>query len=383
MAQRYTLFFIILTVLFGCSSTEEKQSPGASSFIATLGSDTLVVEKFLISENQVDAEVVIRSPRTMYLKQSLKFDQQGNFLEFTSSSIDPGDQGLAPSLVQQAVVDGDSIVVTYFRDGESIDRKFGYDPTVLPWIDMVHWPYEVATRRMASAQGTSLDQLMMSGRSPAVFEIRQIEADSVSIKHPYRGTMTASISSTGEILNYDATSTTRKLLVKRTSALDMAKIASRYADRPIGSLSGAAETTITVHGANINITHGQPSRRGRDLFGGIVAWNELWRTGANRASHFTTDKDLQVGDLFVPAGEYTLFSIPAPDGGILIINKETGQNGNRYDESQDLGRVAMSISEVEESLELFTIDAIERDDLGIIRLRWGNTVFEVPFEVID
>ena len=81
-------------------------------------------------------------------------------------------------------------------------------------------------------------------------------------------------------------------------------------------------------------------------------------------------------------GKYTLFTIPAPEGGTLIINKETGQNGNNYDQEQDLGRVPMNLTEGPGSVELFTIDAIVRDGEGVLQLKWGSAIFEVPFEVV-
>ena len=89
-----------------------------------------------------------------------------------------------------------------------------------------------------------------------------------------------------------------------------------------------------------------------------------------------------MGGLDVPAGEYTLFTIPAPDGGTLIVNRETGQNGNNYDPQQDLGRVPMEIRELEPSVENFTIEAVETAESGELRLMWGETVFVVPFRVV-
>jgi hypothetical protein len=374
------LTIILLSQLFllGCGTSEKK----ASAFITTLGNDTLVVEQFTMQPERVEAEVLIRSPRTTYQKQVLEMDQSGAFRSFHSATYDPKQLDAGEIMEKLTItVEGDSILVRRSRGGEEQVNKMAYDPGVLPWQDMVHWPYEVATRHMVKAGETSSDQLMLAGREPAVFEIRSIEGDSISIKHPYRGTMYARLDEHGAIQFYDATATTRKLLVRRSEPVDMTAVAKHYAEQPIGNLSGEGETNATVHGANILLTFGRPAKRGRDLFGGIVPWNERWRTGANRATHFTTDKDLIVNGLEVPAGEYTLFTIPAPDGGTLIINKQTGQNGQSYDESRDLGRVPMTIKQLEESVELFTIDAVEQGDKGALQLKWGNTVFEIPFEV--
>lgn len=77
----------------------------------------------------------------------------------------------------------------------------------------------------------------------------------------------------------------------------------------------------------------------------------------------------------------TLFTIPEPDGGTLIINKETGQNGNSYDKSQDLGRVSMNSLSRDTTTEAFTNTVEEREGGGQIHLIWGETVYSVNFDI--
>jgi len=360
----------------------KKPGPPAASLVATLGKDTLVVEQFTMEPGKVQAEILMRSPRTSYSEQTLTLNPDGSFQGYRSVTYAPENPGSNPLETQTLTVDGDSIRLQFQRDTLIRTASFAYDPSLLPWTDMVHWPYEVATRRMVKAGKQAVDQPMLAGREPAIFEIRSQGPDSVSIKHPYRGTMYARLTPEGGLDYYDATATTRKLLVRRGGPMDIKALTRKYADRPAGSLSGEGETEVTVHGADIRVTYGQPSRRGRELFGGIVPWGAVWRTGANRATHFKTNKDLTFEGLNVPAGEYTLFTIPEPDGGLLIINTETGQNGTQYDPSRDLGRVPMHRIPSAENEELFTIDLVERDDTGALQLKWGRTIFEIPFEVL-
>lgn len=375
------LIFIASALLFSCNESQYEEQ--ASSFITTLGEDTLVFESFIIDAEKTEAEILMRSPRTVYMKQRLLCNSDGSFKEFLSSSFDP--QAIdGKALSEQFIkVEDDSLLITTQRDTSIRTRKLAYDPSIIPWFDMVHWPYEVATKQMVKEGKQSVDQLMLTGRRTGIFEIRSIEEDSISIKHPYRGTMYARIREDGALLNYNATQTTRKLIVQRKEGLDIKALAAKYADKPIGSLSGEGKTEVIIMDANIELTFGQPARRGRKLFGGIVPYGRRWRTGANRATHFKTDKDLRFGELDVPAGEYTLFTIPEMDGGTLIINKQTGQNGNSYDETQDVGRVQMGKVENKTSVELFTIDAIERGDKGFLQLKWGETILEAEFEVMD
>jgi hypothetical protein len=375
----YILVLLVLCVNSNCSQPD----PETASFVATLGRDTLVIEQFSILPTRVDAEVIVRTPRTLYSRQQLLLDDDGGFSSFNSATYNADDLTGSPVEEETIEIVGDSLQIAIRRDTLTRNTTIRYDPNILPWFDMVHWPYEVATRQMIKAGEYERDQLMLAGSNPAIFEFRRIADNSISVKHPFRGTMYARINKAGAILSYDATATTRKLIVSRGGTLDMKDLSGKYADKGIGSLSGEGLAEARIHDANIRITFGQPSRRGRELFGGIVPWNEVWRTGANRATHFRTDHALRFGELQLPAGEYTLYSIPAPKGGTLIINSETGQNGNTYDSALDIGRIPMTIKKTNENVELFTINAVEEGDHGVLRLMWGNTVFEINFTVSE
>lgn len=85
-----------------------------------------------------------------------------------------------------------------------------------------------------------------------------------------------------------------------------------------------------------------PSMKGREIFGSLVPYGEVWRTADNAAPYFQTGTDIWIGDLKVPAGTYSLFTLPSPDGWQLIVSKQAAQWGSDYDERQDLGRVKMA-----------------------------------------
>ncbi len=99
-------------------------------------------------------------------------------------------------------------------------------------------------------------------------------------------------------------------------------------------------------GHTVTIQYSRPSMRGRKIFGGLVPYDEVWRTGANAATSLKTDVDLNIGGANVPAGSYTLYSLPGMTSWKLIINKQTGQWGTEYSQSQDLARVDMKVSQL-------------------------------------
>jgi hypothetical protein len=84
----------------------------------------------------------------------------------------------------------------------------------------------------------------------------------------------------------------------------------------------------------------------------------------------------------VPAGEYTLYSIPAATGGVLIINKQTGQNGQQYDQTRDLGRVPLTMGSLPAVVEGFTIVVREANGRGELALQWDRTELVTPFTVV-
>ena len=121
--------------------------------------------------------------------------------------------------------------------------------------------------------------------------------------------------------------------------------------------SPAAEAHVTLAGKTITIHYNSPRMRGRKIMGELVPYGKVWRTGANPATSFVTEGDIQIGDLNVPAGKYTLYTMPAAPGTPwqLIINKQTGQWGTVYNEGQDLGRTPMQQSKLSSPQENMSI----------------------------
>jgi hypothetical protein len=212
----------------------------------------------------------------------------------------------------------------------------------------------------------------------------------MTITHPTRGTMRVRVDAAGRLGALDAGATTRKLLVERGPWMSLDALAAHWraadaAGASVGALSGRAAVTSTVAGATITIDHGTPSKRGREIWGVLVPFGQVWRTGANQATQFTTDRDLVFGTgtgaLVVPAGAYTLFSIPERAGGLLIVNRQTGQAGTAYDASRDLGRVPLEARPLPEAVEVFSIAVTPDGDGGALRLQWDRTELVARFTV--
>jgi len=127
-------------------------------------------------------------------------------------------------------------------------------------------------------------------------------------------------------------------------------------------------------GKTLTVDYSSPRAKGRKVFGGLVPYGQVWRAGANEATTFVTTEDLKVGGKEVPAGKYTIFTIPEEKKWTLIISKKTGEWGIPYPgEGSDFVRTEMSVSSVPGPVENFTIAFEKHGDGCRMHITWENT----------
>jgi DUF2911 family protein len=127
-------------------------------------------------------------------------------------------------------------------------------------------------------------------------------------------------------------------------------------------------------GKSVTIDYGSPRVKGRKIYGELVPFGKVWRTGANEATTLVTPVDLTVGGTSVPAGSYTVFTIPDKDKWTLIISKKTGEWGTDYPgQANDLARVDMKVSSLPSAAENFTISFEKAGSGANLNIDWENT----------
>jgi hypothetical protein len=134
-------------------------------------------------------------------------------------------------------------------------------------------------------------------------------------------------------------------------------------------------------GKTITVDYSSPRMRGRKIFGELVPYGEVWRTGANEATTFVTNETfITVNGTNIPPGSYTIFTVPASDAWTLIINKHTGQWGIPYKyKSEELARVPMSVRKPSLPVENFTISFDEAGGVCTMHIGWENTQASLDF----
>ena len=144
-----------------------------------------------------------------------------------------------------------------------------------------------------------------------------------------------------------------------------------------------------IDGSRVMVVYGRPyakdpkSGETRKIWGGLVPFGKVWRTGADEATLLVTTKPLAFGDTSLPAGSYALFTLPAEDGSAkLIISKQVGEWGAyNYDEKQDVARVDLKKEKTDAPVEEFTMMVDKNGDGGVLKMKWENAEYSAPFTV--
>ena len=367
-------------VTVGCGEAA-MDGPEQAAYLTLMGDDTLAVEWIEFDQQTVRAQALIRGSRTTFGEYELSMSETGELTSYTGRVYAGGDNTGELIRSDELVLGGDSANMVTVSRGQEQSSAFEAAPGSVPFVDMLHWPFETALRWQVSQGGFSEAVSTFSGRGSSFGLIANADG-SWGLRHPSRGVSTMSVDAQGRILTLDGTGSTRAYDLTRVEydALDKAAMAAAFGDRPLGELSGRGEITDFVAGVQFSGDHGAPVRRGRTIFGGLLAYGVWWRTGANAATQFGFDRDITIDGEVIPAGSYTLSSFPEADGGTLIINRRTGQGGQSYDEAEDQARVRLRRDQLDAHVEVFEIRVVpDGANGGRIELRWDDTVYWVPF----
>jgi hypothetical protein len=343
---------ITLTLLAGGSDAGAQRADSAA-FIVRLGRDTTAIERYVRTGDRIEAIGLTRSPRTTTRSYNVWLTPDGGVARYSLG-----------------------------REGEAPTEATPSEAGAIPLNGQFFFTWELALMKAHRSGSESTVVTMMNGNTPRPTTIRRTAANTYTLQNQFDIQMTARLDDRGRLQSVTVDGGTS---VERVPWLDFDAIARAYAARDaagrgMGVLSPLENLRATIAGAQIGIDYSRPSLRGRAL-NTLVPPGEVWRTGANAATKLTTDRPLRFGSLNVPAGEYSIFTIPNATSWTLILNRQTGQSGLERDPAQDLGRVDMQVRTLDTPVEQFTILVESQGQGGVLRLRWGRTEASVPFTV--
>ena len=358
-------------------------------FVVCLGEDTLAVERYTRSATTLASEIVLRVPAARRVTYTAALDAVGDVISM-DLVITPLLENSRPPRVSRGLLQfrGDTADVQLTVGDSTRVLKVPARPGSMPLAAFSHALVEQAILR---ASRLGLDSVAFDwvgvGAPVAYPTYVSRRKDGAVVVGFFDAPAVATMDSTGRMLALDGTATTAKVEVRRVQAPDLEHFARTFASAeaahgPIGQLSPRDTAWGEIGRARLMVDYGRPSRRGRVVFGQVVPWGRVWRTGANEATQLTTNTPLVLGGERIPAGTYSLWTVPRPDGATLIVNRRTGQWGTHYERTLDLARVEMARESLAEPVEQFTIAIEPSTDGGVLRLSWESTSYLAPLSVV-
>ena len=401
--KRYLLPALLLVA---CARNETDGPEERHGFIARLGNDTVAVESVTRRGNTVVSDAVDRFPRVRQRHTEIRLRDDGGIEHLDMRIRTPSEPEKQRERRVVADVTPDSVIITKRDDSTSTRWAFatggGVAMAHVPQLYSLYELYFDAARRRAAAMsrpaGSGSDTLMFRqfyidrefDRFPLHHAVvRLLDGDKAEISHDWlSGTGEATLDSAGHLLAYSGARTTYLVDVRRLDSVpDIQAIGAQFADREakegaVRALSVRDTMRATIGSASFSVEYGRPLARGRTLVGGVIPLDRVWRTGANAATQLTTSAPITLGGLQLPAGGYTLWTVPRADGVELIVNRQTGQWGTSYDRSRDLGRARMTVDSLAQPVDTFTIAITGKDARsGTLAMQWGSFRWSVPIAV--
>ncbi len=399
--MKWSALLELLAVVAACNAAAPPERYG---FVALLGRDTVSVERISRSPTRLVTDGVDRWPFVRRRHTEFDLAADGSIRRMvmdvrTPNGRSPAERGrritadFSNQAVKISVRDSSGVRDTSFATGGAI---------AVPHVSMM---YSVIELEIASALRRGAAKGLQAGDS---VQFRQFYPDrdvgpsftlhrgfvhprpggKVELRHDWlSGTGDVTVDSSGRMLTYSGMRSTYKVAVARTATLpDVEAIGERLAaaERRTGlsQLSVRDTARATIGAATFAVDYGRPLARGRTLLGDVISYDRVWRTGANAATQFTSSAPITLAGLSLPAGTYTLWTVPHVGRVDLIVNRQTGQWGTEYNRSHDLGVAPMTSGSGDTPVEKFTISIEPRDARrGTLAMAWGSFRWTAPMGV--
>jgi len=349
-------------------------------FVVRLGRDTLAIEQYTRTADRLQGEQVVRAPRTVHRIYTVTFGPSGaaERFELVTHNVS-GAPGPAETKAT-ATFQGDSAVSTLTRSDSTRTVRARVGAGALPYLGQSFGLVEEVARRARAAgrDRYTMSMLVLGDTEPMPVTVTRGGSDSLTMMLDGIGPLRVRLDEQGRLLGVSGIGGTAQITVERVQGLDFAGLGKSFAARSLGTLSPPDSVRASVAGASIAVRYSRPSMRGRVIFGNVVPWNEVWRTGANQATVFETSADLVIAGAPVPAGKYSLWTLPSPGGWKLIVNRNTGQWGTDYDAQYDLARLDMKVEPLRQPVEQFTIAIEPTGTGGVLKLEWEKMRASIP-----
>jgi len=377
---RLTRFAIAALVLAAPAARAQN-----ASIVYTLGKDTVAVETYTRTATKMSGEMVTRSG-TAVARTQYEFTMAGGRVTAAMMRRRGADGSIPANTPTEwrFTFTADSATRTTVWPDSAPARTFAAKQAFPTLPVFVYAPYELLqAAAKAGGRRDSVPMIPTAGAQVGNTGIEAYAADTLRLRGTVPYAMLLRFDADGRLLYTDGGYTTNKAIGRRAAKpVDIAAIAATM--KPTGVLSPRQTAYAAFAQGPITINYGSPAVRERTVWGGtLVPFDTVWRTGANEAAHLATSKTLQLGDLTLAPGLYTLWIQHTRTATWMIVNKQVGQWGTGYTAANDLGRVAMTLAPTPAHVEDFTITIrpVAGQPRGTFEFAWGDKVATAAFTV--
>ncbi|QIP13454.1 DUF2911 domain-containing protein [Spirosoma aureum] len=385
---------LFLTLIFAGHSWGQVK-PYTASFIGTMGPDTVFVETYNIINNHLYGKVLFRMFENHVGVFNVHFYPDGTIREFNMMAMDPINSSLPyeakvawrfPYNRTMICADDTCTILVSRRDSpqevvvkqatSSMDFYGGTNPL----FSLIEWN----CMRLAKSGKQVLGPLTMTNTSAvSTISVRYTGENAMVFGGPFIEYTKIKVDATGRIINTDGTGTAYNFLVTKHAPIDIDQLAKRMV-RTIGIGDPSPRDTVaaSIQKSTISIDYSRPSRRGRKIFGGVVPYDSVWRTGASNATVLSLQHPIQIGKTVLPAGKYSLYTIPGPQSWQLIFNTNTTKWPTDPDRSKDFAQVALLVKSLDTPKDQFTIEIQETKTGGTLKFQWDDKEAYTDFKII-
>jgi hypothetical protein len=391
------LTLLLSALAHGASAQDtdrESIEPYTASFVAAWGeADTASVETFTIIGHHLFGRALHLYPEPHLRQFQFWYDSDGSirsldiqFFEASNTSVPlESKTGFLPyrmimnpdnAMIDFRLVDGQG-EHQYLHAANRMDFLGGWIPIIGQW----QWLSSLLT------DGSLADSLVFANYAIGVYdmELFRDHDGNVVFVSGISAPITFSIDEDENIVEIDAMGSPWNYTIRRTRRpLNIEEYAPSFAGKAvIGDPSPTQQFATEIGGTIFRVSYGRPFKRGRVIFGNVVPYGRVWRSGAGAATTLAFDKVVRFGGRTMPAGTYNLFTIPGEEVWQLVFNTEASAWGSAHRAEFDIAEIEMEAVRLDHVVDQFTIAIEETVGGGVLKLMWDETLAQVAFEVVD
>jgi hypothetical protein len=378
---------LLLLMVLACFTIKLfAQQPTTASFVATLGTDTVIVETYNMLPNHLYGKAFLRYPEDRVGIFDFHFYPDGSIKHYSMSYMHPDNSNVALSGTEGVYCENDTCTWFESRTGRETEyvnkrpaRQMDFIGGWTPTLSLIEWN---CMRLMKSGKQTLPITMINDYIGIKQVAVSKGKGDTLIFGGDFLEYTKIKATAEGRIMAYDGTATPWNYIVTRHQPIDVDEVAKRMSKKPkIGIPSPHARVNFTIANDTIHLSYGKPFKRGRKIFGGVVPYDSIWRTGANDPTKINLPYAITFGKITIPKGEYSLYTIPGVENWTLIFNTDLKQWPTEPNRSKDIARIPLKVQKATRQTDQFIIDIEPVKGGGIIKFVWDETQAFAPFQV--